>query len=164
MKIVSIDLSTHQVGITIQDKDKITTLTITDILEQAKFQLLDLSLVQKAIHQLVSIIPYDSDYILIEWANIQGQPKYITFIAAVASGLMCAYRTAKVIPMCEARWLKLADKTFLPKRNTFPSGRANNKKWLRAIAEKLTNHKFKSQDEIDSYVMLKTFIYNKEKF
>lgn len=164
MKIVSIDLSTHQVGITIQENDHITTLTIKDILEQAKFQLLDLSLVQKAINHLITVIPFDSDYVLIEWANIQGQPKYITFIAAVASGLMCVYRTVKIIPMCEARWLKLADKTFLPKRNTFPSGRANNKKWLKAIAERLTNHKFKSQDEIDSYVMLKTFIYNKEKF
>jgi hypothetical protein len=126
--------------------------------------LLDLSLIQKAYAQLIHLIPLDSDYILIEWANIQGQPKYITFISAVASVLMYVYGKSKVIPMCEARWLKLADKTFLPKRNTFPSGRANNKKWLRAIAEKLTNHKFKSQDEIDSYVMLKTFIYNKEKF
>ena len=164
MKIVSIDLSTHQVGITIQDNDHITTFTIKDILEQSKFQLLDLSLIKRAVDHLLTIIPAETDYVLIEWANIQGQPKYITFISGVASSLNSLLATAKVIPMCEARWLKLADKTFLPKRNTFSSGRANNKKWLKAIAEHLTHHKFKSQDEIDSYVMLKTFIYNKEKF
>jgi hypothetical protein len=54
------------VGITIQENEHITTFTIKDILEQAKFQLLDLSLIQKAYAQLIHLIPLDSDYILIE--------------------------------------------------------------------------------------------------
>jgi RNase H-fold protein (predicted Holliday junction resolvase) len=66
MKIVSIDLSTHQVGITIQENEHITTLTIKDILEQSKFQLLDLSLIKRAVDHLLTIIPAETDYVLIE--------------------------------------------------------------------------------------------------
>lgn len=171
MKIVSIDLSTHQCGI-IQWEQKpqfeveiLKNFILIDLSDGKKFQLLDLDMIKKAVEHLDDYIHgYDPDKILIEFAMIKTTPKYLAWCSAIIAALNMKYPD-RVVAMNEATWLPLADKTFPIKRKSFKNGRAGNKQWLRAVAHKLeTNFTFCAQDDIDAYVMLKTYLLNKEKF
>ena len=168
MKILSVDLSTKQTGLVlIDDWGKISwSNTIPQICGDRIYQIGDIQAVKNAVANiLTSIAQVDGvDLILIEEAVIKTTPKYIAFCEAVINRLEQALPN-KVKGINAARWLPLAQKTFIPKRNTFPKGRAGDKQWLARIAD--GNHKqykFNSQDEKDAYVMGWTYLLNKERF
>lgn len=171
MKIISIDLSTHICGLVKWEQrpgfeaEILRSTILIDLSNGKKFQLLDLDMIKYAVDLLDDHIKeFDPDKILIEFAMIKAVPKYLAWCSAIIAALSTKYSN-RVIAINEAKWLPLADKTFNIKRKSFKDGRSGNKEWLAAIAHSLApNYKFCRQDDIDAYVMLKTYLLNKERF
>ena len=168
MKILSIDLSTKQTGLVLMDdwaEVKLSS-TIPEICGDRIYQIGDIVAVKNAVANILMYVAQCDgvDLILVEEAVIKTTPKYIAFCEAVINRLeQCLPNKVKGINA--ARWLPLADKTLQLKRKSFPKGRAGDKQWLAAIADKNDEqYTFGSQDEKDAYVMGLTYLLNKEKF
>ena len=168
MKILSIDLSTKQTGFVLMDDgpEIFLSSTIPQICGDRIYQIGDIQAVKYAVANILTYIAQvdGADLILIEEAVIKTTPKYIAFCEAVINRLEQVLPN-KVKGINAARWLPLAQKTFIPKRNTFPKGRAGDKQWLARIADgNYDQYTFGSQDEKDAYVMGWTYVLNKERF
>lgn len=168
MKILSIDLSTKQTGLVLMDDgpDILLSSTIPQICGDRIYQIGDIRAVKNAVTNILTYIAQvdGADLILIEEAVIKTTPKYIAFCEAVINRLEQVLPN-KVKGINAARWLPLAQKTFHIKRQSFPKGRAGDKKWLASIAEENNEqYTFGSQDEKDAYVMGWTYLLNKERF
>lgn len=168
MKILSIDLSTKQVGLVLMDDwaEVKLSCTIPQICGDRIYQIGDIQAVKNAVANILTYIAQvdEVDLVLLEEAVIKTTPKYIAFCEAVINRLEQVLPN-KVKGINAARWLPLADKTLQLKRKSFPKGRAGDKQWLAAIADKNDEqYTFGSQDEKDAYVMGLTYLLNKEKF
>lgn len=162
--IVAVDLSTHKVGIYI---DNGVSFYFDDIIGGRKYQIGDIDLIELAGKRIANLIEKNKSNekeqitIVVEYSNIIGQVKYLAFCTGVMSWLARSYY--KVVPVNEARWLKIAQKHFEPKRTTFADTRIGNKQWIKAVAER-QGKKFDTQDEYDAYLMYLTYWYCRQDF
>lgn len=166
--VVAIDLSTHKVGISIIEKETKTyigSFFINDLCEGQKFQLLDTYLMDKCIDRLESQINYlpPQSIVLVEYSNIIGTVKYLAFCSGIIMGLRNRFPNLRIVALNQARWIALARKTFMIRRDTFPSTKKGEKDWLRAIALKHSHKPIKEQDCCDALVMGLTFLENENK-
>lgn len=166
MKILSIDLSTKQVGFALLDDAHLKDArTIKNICDDNIYQIGNQTAISHAFFNINCIFQeWKCDGMIIEWAVIKATPKYVAFCQAIMCLLEMKY-PGKVTPINEAKWLAEANKTFSIKRNQFQAGRAGNKAWITTLAKHYEpNFKFNSQDERDAFVMGLTYLMNERKF
>lgn len=166
MRLLSIDLSTKQVGIALLENGNLQkTWTIKKICDYHVYQIGNNEAIFAACRNIKRVFEaWMCDKMIIEWAVIPKTPKYAAFCQAVISVLAAEY-TNKVIGINEAKWLAEANRTFSIKRNQFENGRKGNKEWIAALAKNYEpQFEFKSQDEKDAFVMGLTFLMNERKF
>ena len=166
MRVLSIDLSTKQVGFALlEDAHLKDARTIKSICDDNIYQIGNQTAIIHAYFNIKRIFEeWKCDVMIIEWAMIKTTPKYVAFCQAIMSSLGMKY-PQKVTPINEAKWLAEANKTFSIKRNQFQGGRKGNKEWISALAKHYEpNFKFNSQDEKDAFVMGLTYLMNERKF
>lgn len=166
MRLLSIDLSTKQVGFALLENTHLKdTRTIKSICDNNIYQIGNQTAIIHAYFNIKGIYEeWKCDGMIIEWAMIKTTPKYVAFCQAIMSLLEMKY-PGKVTPVNEAKWLAEANKTFSIKRNQFQDGRTGNKTWIAALAKHYEpNFKFTSQDEKDAFVMGLTYLINERKF
>ena len=166
MRLLSIDLSTKQVGFALIENTHLKDAkTIKRICDDNIYQIANQTAIIHAWFNINRIFEeWKCDVMIIEWAIIKTTPKYVAFCQAIMCLLEMKY-PGKVIPINEAKWLAEANKTFSIKRNQFANGRKGNKAWITALAKHYEpNYEFKSQDEKDALVMGLTYLMNERKF
>ena len=166
MRLLSIDLSTKQVGFALLENTHLKdATTIKRICDDNIYQIGNQRAIIHAYFNIKDIFEeWKCDCMIIEWAIIKTTPKYAPFCQAIICLLEMKY-PGKVIPINEAKWLAEANKTFSIKRNQFATGRKENKAWIAALAKHYEpDYEFKSQDEKDAFVMGLTYLMNERKF
>ena len=166
MRLLSIDLSTKQVGFALIENTHLKDArTIERICDDNIYQIGNQIAIIHAFFNIKRIFEeWKCDGIIIEWAMIKTTPKYVAFCQAIMCALEMKY-PGKITPINEAKWLAEANKTFSIKRNQFQDGRKGNKAWIAALAKHYApQYNFKSQDEKDAFVMGLTYLMNERKF
>ena len=166
MRLLSIDLSTKQVGFALLENTHLKDAkTIKSICDDNIYQIGNQTAIIHAYFNIKRIFEeWKCDGMIIEWAIITTTPKYVAFCQVIMSLLEMKY-PGKVTPINEAKWLAEANKTFSIKRNQFQDGRKGNKEWIATLAKHYEpEFKFTSQDEKDAFVMGLTFLMNERKF
>lgn len=175
MLYVSIDLSQRSTGITIckEEGDILSTFTIKDLIEN-KYREGDIEQIRQAAYKLTNSIfeeatlkSFDFNFtFLIEYninpMNVRFEKfslSLIFYFAAINNAV------GNTIPIQANRWMSIADSLFRIKRDKYDNNKAGNKKWISDLCKHLApNHKFKTQDEKDSFLMLKTYLEKPNRF
>lgn len=174
MMYISIDLSQRSTGVTIYDnKDNVYgTFTITNLLE-TKYKECDIEQIKLAVNKLLIeimnklSIEFERSLltIIIEYnvnpMNVRFEKFSLSFIFYLASFL----DKFKIVPIQASRWMKVANEIFSIKRDKYANNKEGNKKWISDLCKHLLpNHNFKTQDEKDSFLMLKTYLEKPNRF
>ena len=160
--LISIDLAIRQTGIAYLDVNGnlIKAITIPHTLAM-NYKVLDL----EELASMASPIGFGQYIekgtpIVVEWNTSSLSHLLEKFTISVVSYWYGLGYT--VIPIQANHWMKIADRVYAIKRNKYPPGRENNKKWVKDLATKFwPNHEFHSQDEMDASVMGLTYLKNK---
>ena len=174
MKYVSIDLSQRSTGITLTNEtgELLSTFTIKNLLE-TKYKEADINQIKQAVEklrqELITHLTKESMdlswTLLIEYNINPLNVKFEKFSLSFIFYLCNLYKNVKIIPIQASRWMTIANNIFSIKRDKYPKTKEGNKKWISDIVKHLApNHKFNTQDEKDSYLMLKTFLEKKDRF
>lgn len=160
--LISIDLAIRQTGIAYFDATGhlVNTVTIPKTLG-TRYKVLDL--VELA--SMSSPIGFGKYLekgvpIIVEWNTSALSHLLEKFtISAISYWYGLGY---DVIPVQANHWIKVADRVYAVKRNKYPPGRENNKRWIHELASRFwPKWEFKSQDEMDAAVMGITYLNNK---
>lgn len=164
-KLISIDLAIRQTGIAVfTDRHLDLTATIKQTLGKV-YSPLDVQQLKIAFMNVDGLGKYldKNARILIEYNTINNSQKLTDFALEVKGYLLG--QGYDVIMINANHWMRLADKWLALKRNNYPSGRENNKIWIRALADHIfPDHKFNSQDEMDATIMGATYLVSPSSF